>query len=185
MPELAEAADGLPIRIWSAPCATGEEPLTIAMALNEAGWFERARIEIHGSDGSAAAIRRARAGQYRGRAFRALPAELQQKYFTPHGDHWSPCPALAQRVTSWSVVNLMDDLETAAFASSPVIFCRNAFIYFSPQSVKHVVERFADRMAAPGYLFIGASESLLRVTDRFVLKELDGAFVYVKRDRSA
>jgi chemotaxis protein methyltransferase CheR len=79
----------------------------------------------------------------------------------------------------------MDDLGTAAFATSPVIFCRNAFIYFSAESVKQVVERFADRMPVPGYLFVGASESLLRITDRFVLHELDGAFAYVKRDRSA
>jgi chemotaxis protein methyltransferase CheR len=185
MPELARAADHLPVRIWSAPCATGEEPLTIAMALSEAGWFERVPIEIHASDGSPAAIRRARAGLYRGRAFRALPPEMLDKYFMPKGDQWAPRPSLAARISSWTVVNLMDDLGTAAFATSPVIFCRNAFIYFSAESVKQVVERFADRMPVPGYLFVGASESLLRITDRFVLHELDGAFAYVKRDRSA
>ena len=59
------------IRIWSVPCATGEEPLSIAMALEEAGWFERLPIEIHASDASEAALRkRARAGRYGGRAFR-------------------------------------------------------------------------------------------------------------------
>ena len=78
----------------------------------------------------------------------------------------------------------MDELETAAFATSPAVFCRNAFIYFSPDSVKQVVDRLADRMPEPGFLFVGASESLLRITDRFVLQELDGAFVYVKRSRS-
>ena len=184
MPVLARSGDDLPVRIWSAPCATGEEPLTIAMALSEAGWFERVPIEIHGSDGSAAAIRRARAGLYRGRAFRTLPPAMQARYFMPKGDDWSPCPSLAARITSWSVVNLMDELETAAFATSPAIFCRNAFIYFSPDSVKQVVDRLADRMPEPGFLFVGASESLLRITDRFVLQELDGAFVYVKRSRS-
>jgi chemotaxis protein methyltransferase CheR len=181
VPELAEAADGLPIRIWSAPCATGEEPLTIAMVLHEAGWFNRVPIEIHASDGSPAAITRARAALYRGRAFRSLPPALLEKYFMRTGDHMTPCPSLSARISSWSVINLMDDVETAAFASSPAIFCRNAFIYFSPESVKQVVDRFADRMPTPGYLFVGASESLLRITDRFVLHDLDGAFVYVKR----
>jgi len=180
MPRLADAAGGLPVRIWSAPCATGEEPLTIAMALDEAGWFERVPIEIHASDGSQSAVRRARAGLYRGRAFRALPPDMLDKYFMRKGDQRAPCPPLASRISSWTVVNLMDEAETAAYTSSPAIFCRNAFIYFSPESVKQVVDRFADRMPEPGYLFVGASESLLRITDRFMLQELGGAFVYVK-----
>ena len=58
------------IRIWSAACATGEEPLTIAIALNEAGWFQRASIEIVASDASSKAIDRAVAGVYRERSFR-------------------------------------------------------------------------------------------------------------------
>jgi len=185
MPELARHASGRPVRIWSVPCATGEEPLTIAMVLQEAGWFDRVPIEIHASDGSAAAIRRAKAGVYRERAFRTLPPAMREKYFTPAGDAWKPCPELSARIASWSVVNLMHDRETALLATSPAIFCRNAFIYFSPESVKHVADHFADRLPTPGYLFVGASESLLRVTDRYVLQEIDGAFVYVKRVRSA
>src|SRR5262245_20404036 len=185
MPELVRAAGGRPIHVWSVPCATGEEPLTIAIVLNEAGWFDRAPIEIYASDGSAAAIRQARIGEYRDRAFRALPPAMREKYFRPAGDVWTPCPELSARITSWSVVNLMHDQETALLSGCAAIFCRNAFIYFSSQSVKQVVDRFADRMPSPGYLFVGASESLLRVTDRFALEELDGAFVYVKRDRSA
>ena len=62
VPELVRQDPGGIIRIWSVPCASGEEPLSIAMALNEAGWFDRARIEIHASDGSAAAIAKARQG---------------------------------------------------------------------------------------------------------------------------
>src|SRR5262245_53166925 len=61
------------LRIWSAACATGEEPLTIAMALNEAGWFERASIEIVATDASSKAIDRAEKGVYRERSFRNLP----------------------------------------------------------------------------------------------------------------
>ncbi|HEX7334430.1 MAG TPA: CheR family methyltransferase, partial [Pyrinomonadaceae bacterium] len=64
------------LRIWSAACATGEEPLTIAIALNEAGWFERAPIEILASDASSKAIDRASQGVYRERAFRNLPPQL-------------------------------------------------------------------------------------------------------------
>jgi chemotaxis protein methyltransferase CheR len=181
LPELIRARDEWPLRIWSVPCATGEEPLTIAMVLNEAGWFDRMPIEIHASDGSSAAIERARAGRYRNRAFRALPDALREKYFVQDGGASVPVPELRARVTSWSVVNLMAPGESGFYARSPVIFCRNAFIYFSPLSVKLVANTLADLMPVPAYLFVGASESLLTATDRFMLEDLDRAFVYVKR----
>jgi chemotaxis protein methyltransferase CheR len=181
MPELVKASPYEPVRIWSVPCATGEEPLTIAMVLEETGWFGRVPIEIHGSDASTAAIEKARAGRYRERSFRALPSELREKYFVEHDGASTPASALSRRISSWSVVNLMASEEVALHARCPVIFCRNAFIYFSPRTVKQVVDGLADRMPTPGYLLVGASESLLSVTDRFVLEDLDRSFVYVKR----
>ena len=180
VPELARRSHQ-PIRIWSAPCTSGEEPLTIAMALEEAGWFERAAIEIHASDGSAAQIAKARAARYRPRSMRALPPAIKEKYFVAEGDTYVPRPELTRRIASWSVVNLMQRDEIAVLARSPIVFCRNAFIYFSPQSVKRVVDNLAALMPSPGYLCVGASESLLNVTTAFILEELHGAFVYVKR----
>ena len=180
VPSLAAAGTD-PIRIWSVPCASGEEPLSIAMALDSAGWFLRTRIEIHGSDASPAQVARARAGRFRERSFRTLPEAMRERYFKRDGDAWIPVPSLASRVTSWSVVNLIAADEVRPLASSPVIFCRNVFIYFSPERVRQVVERFAESMPTPGYLFVGASESLLRATARFDLEEIGGAFVYVKR----
>jgi chemotaxis protein methyltransferase CheR len=180
MPSLAAATTG-PIRIWSIPCASGEEPLTIAMALEEAGWFSRADIAIHGSDASPAQVARARAGRFRERAFRTLPGPMRDRYFRQDGEAWVPVERLAARIRSWSVVNVMAEAEIAPYAGSPVIFCRNLFIYFSAERIRDVVDRLADAMPAPGYLFVGASESLLRVTRRFELEEIGGAFVYVKR----
>ena len=180
MPELARASRG-PIRIWSAPCATGEEPLSIAMALEEAGWFQRAAIEIHGSDASTAAIDKARAGQYRERSFRALPEHLRQKYFVERNGAFTPVPSLRARIASWSIVNLMDQAAVRPHASSPVIFCRNAFIYFSRASVKQVVSVIEDEMPTPGFLFVGASESLVSISDRLSLEDVERAFVYTKR----
>ena len=180
VPELVRAARG-PLRIWSAPCASGEEPLTIAMMLEETGWFDRAAIEIHAGDGSPAAIAKARAGRYRARSMRVLPPALRDKYFVADGDTFVPVPQLSRRISTWSVVNLMQEEDIAAFARSPIVFCRNAFIYFSPQSVRRVVDNLARLMPVPGFLCVGASESLLSVTTAFTLEELDGAFVYVKR----
>jgi chemotaxis protein methyltransferase CheR len=181
VPSLVRAAAMAPVRIWSVPCSTGEEPLTLAMMLQEAGWFERAPIEIHASDASGASIERARAGRYRDRSFRSLPPHLREKYFTRDGDTWVVDPALHRRVTSWSVVNLVCEGEVAARARVPVVFCRNVFIYFSEARVRHVVDQFARAMPAPGYLCVGASESLLKATTRFDLEEIGGAFIYVKR----
>ena len=170
------------VRIWSVPCATGEEPLSVAMALEEAGWFARLPIDIHASDASEAALRRAASGHYSRRAFRQLSDDMRHKYFDfdAAANDWVIKPALKARVTSWTRVNVVDEHELAREAGADIIFCRNLFIYFTEATVRTVVERFADTMRAPGYLFVGAAESLLRVTSRFELQEIAGSFVYVK-----
>jgi chemotaxis protein methyltransferase CheR len=171
-----------PLKIWSAACATGEEPLTIAMALDEAGWLGRAPIEIHASDASTTAVAKARRGVYRERSFRNLPAELRAKYFTQEGatQTWRVDAKLHAGIR-WGVVNLMDEAEVAPWAAANVIFCRNVFIYFSEQSIRRTVRSFAARIRPPGHLFVAASESLLRLADDFELQEIGNAFVYVKR----
>jgi chemotaxis protein methyltransferase CheR len=171
-----------PIRIWSVPCATGEEPFSIAMALEEAGWFGRAAIEIHASDASQAALQRARAGRYSGRAFRQLPEHLRARYFdrAPDGHEWTIRPEIRSRVLSWTRINITRRNEVAALARSDVIFCRNLFIYFDQATVGRVVDTLADRMPSPGFLCVAAAESLLRLTTRFELRDMAGAYVYVK-----
>lgn len=171
------------IRIWSIPCATGEEPLSIAMALTEAGCFDTAHIELHASDASEAALARARGRVYGRRSFRQLPEAMRDKYFTRDGakDEWTVVPELFARISSWSRVNVVDAAETAAHASADVIFCRNLFIYFTPACVREVAQMFAHAMPSPGYLCVGAAESLLRAGVGFDLQELGGAYVYVKQ----
>ena len=171
------------VRIWSAACATGEEPLTIAMALNEAGWFERASIEIVASDASTKAIERAVGGVYKERAFRNLPNQLRDRYFVPEGSGWRVRSDLHSRI-KWSVVNLMDEDQVAPLAVADFIFCRNVFIYFSESAIARAVRSFARFIKPPGYLFVGAAESLLRVTTDFTLTEVDDAFIYLKRERA-
>ena len=179
MPDLVARSDGRPIRIWSVPCSSGEEPLTIAMMLDAGDWFSRAPIEILASDASPAAIAKARAGVYGARAFRALAPALRERYFRPVQDRWQVSPDLQRRV-QYDVVNLMDPAAVAGHAKAAVIFCRNVFIYFSDRTIKRVVSLFADSMAEPGFLCVGAAESLLRFSTPFDLREIGGAFVYVK-----
>ena len=180
LPRHAADNPSAPVRIWCAACATGEEPLSIAMALAEAGWFNRVGVEITATDGSHSALERARAGLYRERSFRSLPPALRDRYFTRQGDAWRVSPELHGRVR-WAQVNLMDAAEVAPHAQASYVFCRNVFIYFSPKAVEAVVRGFAQRMPRPGYLFVGASESLLKVTPDLELQEIGGAFVYVKQ----
>ena len=170
------------IRIWSVPCASGEEPLSIAMALAEAGWFDRAAIEIHASDASEAALERARGRRYGKRSFRQLPEHLRDKYFIADAatEQWTVRPDLYARITSWTRINVMQAGDTALLAGCDVIFCRNLFIYFSPAGVREVTARFAKRMPSPGYLCVGAAESLLHTGVGFELQDLGGAYVYVK-----
>jgi chemotaxis protein methyltransferase CheR len=174
---------GSTLRIWSAACATGEEPLTIAIALNEAGWFEKASIEILASDASTKAIERAKQGIYRERAFRNLPAHLRERYFTPADSGWRVRSDIHSRV-KWQIANLMDENQIAPLAAADFIFCRNVFIYFSETAIGRAVRSFSRFMRPPGYLFVGAAESLLRLTTDFTLTEIDDAFVYVRRQRT-
>jgi len=170
-----------PLRIWSSACATGEEPLTLAIALNEKGWFERAPIEIHGSDASTVAIEKARRGVYRERSFRHLAPRLRDKYFTERERSWEVEPELHNRI-KWSVANLTEEADIAMLATNTqIIFCRNLFIYFSEKSILKTLKMFYRMMSSPGHLFVGASESLLRLKTDFEFQELGPSFVYVKR----
>lgn len=182
VPQWFDRNRGSTLRIWSAACATGEEPLTIAMALNEAGWFERGPIEILASDASTNAIQRARQGVYRDRAFRNLSGHLRERYFEKDGPAWRIKPDIHSRV-KWGVANLMDESQLVQMANADFIFCRNVFIYFSESAISRAVRSFGKFIRPPGYLFVGAAESLLRLTTDFTLAEIDDAFVYVKRER--
>jgi chemotaxis protein methyltransferase CheR len=166
-----------PLRIWSAACASGEEPYSIVMALLEAG-LGHLPIEVCASDASEAALEKASRGVYRERSFRTLPLELQQKYFRRTAEGWQLAPEVMRRV-SFRRANLIAAAEIGRLATAPVIFCRNVFIYFSADAIRRTLAVFAQRMPAGGQLFVGSSESLLRLTTDFELREIDDAFVYL------
>ena len=168
-----------PLRIWSAACASGEEPYTIAITLHEAGWGDHP-IEIVASDASAAALAKAKRGVFRERSFRALPPNLREKYFQAVESGWLLKPAIQSRVR-FSQANIVSKSDVATLASAPVIFCRNVFIYFSSDAIRRAVAAFASFIPSNGHLFIGASESLLKLTEDFELTEIHDAFVYVKK----
>lgn len=168
----------LPFRIWSAACATGEEPYTIAMALAEKGLGAHP-IEIFASDASPSALEKARQGVYRAKSFRTISPGLQEKYFQPVPGGWKLSPEIMKRVT-FMRVNLLEIAEISPVARVQAIFCRNVFIYFSRHAIRQTVAMMAAKMSPGAYLFVGASESLLRVTTDFELTEIGGALAYVR-----
>jgi chemotaxis protein methyltransferase CheR len=172
-----------PLRIWSAACCTGEEPISIAMALANAGWLDRHPIEIRATDASPAMVDRAKGASYGDRSFRQLPAELKAQYFESDGaDRWRPSRALT-RCIHYGVANLARRSDFESLAESNIIFCRNVFIYFGDDTIKNVIRVFSERMPADGCVFLGASESLTRLGVDLELAEIGRAFAYVKEGR--
>ena len=130
------------------------------------------------------AVEAARNGVYRERSFRSLPPGLREKYFVRHdvgvGGLWQASSELHSRV-SWRTANLLSEGDLACVATtSPVIFCRNVFIYFSDTAARKTVRVFAQRMARPAYLFVGAAESLMQLTSDFEPRDIGSAFVYTR-----
>ncbi len=125
------------------------------------------------------AISPKRQGLYRERSFRSLPLALREKYFTREQGGWRVAAHLHERV-QWRVVNLLVLDEVNRQLPAPVIFCRNVFIYFSGAAISRTVASFAEGMPAGGHLFVGVSESLLKYSTAFDLREIGRAFVYVK-----
>lgn len=168
-----------PLNIWSAACASGEEPYTLAMALLEAGLGDYP-VHIVASDASPAALEKARAAVYREKSFRTIPEAVRQKYFSEVTGGWKLTPAITARV-AFKRANLLEPADIAPLARVQVIFCRNVFIYFSPHSIRQAVAMMASKMPGGGYLFVGASESLLRMTTDFELVELGDAIGYLRQ----
>ncbi len=169
-----------PVEIWCAACATGEEPLTIAIALDAAGWFERAQVRIMATDASSAAIAKAREGLYRERSVRALSEPLRQKFFQATERGWQVDPALHRRI-HFACANLVAPETARTFGHVPFVFCRNVFIYFSDTAMRRTLDNISKNMVRPGYLFVGASESLLRLSTEFELEAVGDAFAYSLR----
>lgn len=168
------------IRVWSAGCASGEEPYSIAILLQESRYFERAGFEIFASDISSEVLARARKGHYRETAFRATDSAIRDKYFTREPDgSWRIGDDIRNRV-SFGRLNLYDEPRVSLLGHLDVIFCRNVIIYFDDVSKRAVINNFYNRLLDGGYLLLGHSESLITLSTQFKLKHLKNDMVYQK-----
>jgi len=165
-------------RIWCAACSTGEEPITLAMLLEQHGVL--GRVEVVATDISSNALAKARSGQYNRRSLRQVPAPDLAAKWLQVGDHAISVPAQLREGILWKQLNLMDDAAIEALGTFDLILCRNVLIYFSDATVSRVVHRLGERLRPDGALLVGVSESLLRFGTSLTCEESSGIFFYRK-----
>lgn len=181
--ELKERNEGTrTLRVWSAGCSTGEEPYTIAMLINERGYFRDWDVEVHGSDINQRVLQIARKGSYRSNSFRTTEPYFKSKYFRDEDGQSQIIDEVKKHVT-FSYLNLLDPFKTKFLGKMDVIFCRNVLIYFDIASRKKVIENFHDRLKDGGYLLLGHAESLINISTAFNLKHCKHDMVYQKPPR--
>jgi chemotaxis protein methyltransferase CheR len=167
------------VRIWSVPCSTGEEPYSIAIWLLE-NWpmVDAYHIEIVGSDIDTRALRDALIGHYGERAVSHLPAKVLDAYFEQSSDRqWQIIQDIRESV-KFTQVNLMDTSQVSTQGTFDVIFCRNVLIYFSEATRRRAADNLFERLNPGGYICLGHTESMARITDRFEVCRFDDAIVY-------
>ena len=172
LPGLRDA--GGPVRIWSAGCSNGQEPYSLAMTLAESGIGDWG---IVASDISTKALGRTRRARYRERELRGLSSARRARFLAEVEDEWEIVPALRERITLVRH-NLAEEPPPFQPGECQVVFCRNVLIYFQHDDVVAFLDRVAERLPVNGHLFLGYSESLWQVSDRFQLMRLGEAFAY-------
>lgn len=167
------------IRIWSAGCSTGEEPYSIAMTVKDAlpdlrGWD----VKILATDIDSNVLARAGAGIYPADRVASVPVHYRNRFVLKGGVSNPGMVRMHEDVRSlitFRQLNLMNPWPMRG--PFDVIFCRNVVIYFDKETQRRLFNRYADILTVDGHLFVGHSETLFKVCDRF---DLIGRTIYRK-----
>lgn len=181
LPELmARAFAGGRVRIWSAGCASGEEPFSIALVVADAGrlfggrWLDRADLAILATDISESALHAAKEGVYQAEALEAVPEALTADAVERLGDGTIRLHGAVRDFVTFRSLNLLH--EWPMRGPFDIIFCRNVFIYFDEPTKDRLYSRLVEMLAPSGWLYIGHSE---RVTGPAAAKlRLVGQTIY-------
>ena len=158
LPELRSLSGQRRLRIWSAGCATGEEPYSIAIVLHEAGWPGGA--SILGTDIATARLAVARRARYTAWSMRGVSEDTIARYFERRGKQFVLRQDL-RRAVEFRILNLASQEYPSVISGierMDVIFCRNVLIYFDHRTVAAIAERLLESLAPGGWLFLGASD---------------------------
>lgn len=168
------------IRIWSAACASGQEPYSISMICQE---YRReyprhplGNVQILATDISPTILKAAKEGIYESLALgRGLTSDRRDRFFDAIGDKAAVKPEIKQQVT-FRELNLMNPF--IGLGRFHVIFCRNVMIYFSDDLKADILNRIAGVLEPDGYLFLGGSEAISRYSDKFEVARAFGGMVF-------
>jgi len=162
------------INIWSAACASGQEPYSIALLLHEHhclpdGWS----VDLLATDFSEVMLERARQGRYNQvEVNRGLPAALLLKHFERHGLEWRIKDEI-RRAVRFARINLIGNWPP--LPPLDIIFLRNVLIYFDVPTRKIILGKIRRVLRPDGYLFLGGAETTINIDDAFERVPLDRA----------
>jgi chemotaxis protein methyltransferase CheR len=170
------------LRIWSAGCSTGEEPYTLAMNMLEEsnGLLKGWTVEILATDLNDRSVETAKVGIYGDYALRSTTDYFKRKYFTTVDEKKLQARPEVKKMITFSRLNLQDDSRMLFMKGMDLIFCCNVLIYFDVASKSKVINHFFSNLNLGGYFFLGTSESLMKLNDRFHLVHFPGAIGYWK-----
>lgn len=174
----------LTLRLWSAGCATGEEPYSLAILLRQLlpDWAQWS-LSILATDINQQFMNHAITGLYGENAFRSeTPPDLRARWFSPEGRYFRLKSDIRAMVT-FAPLNLIEDEYPSLVngtAHMDIILCRNVTIYFSREHTQHVVNRMHRSLVPEGWYIVGHSEPQPDLYDGFALKPVDGLLLYQK-----
>ena len=176
---ISQKQPGGTVRIWSIPCSTGEEPYSIAIWLME-NWpqVDHFNIEIVGSDIDTRALKAAADGVYGDRALMRLSRDMISRYFNPIADARHQIDEGLRNSIEFTRANLIDARDMARYRGFDLIFCRNVLIYFDDASRRQAAENLYDCLLPGGYICLGHSESMSRISPLFRVSRFPDAIVY-------
>lgn len=169
------------IRIWSIPSSSGEEPYSLAIYLLER-WAEvdDYNIELLASDIDTRVLKLAEKGIYQKRSLQYLPPELVAKYFTQLNATDFQIAETIRDSVAFTRVNVTDAVQTRSYRDFDIIFCRNLLIYFDDMSRREAADTFYDALVPGGFICLGHSESMSRISPLFKARKFPDCIVYQK-----
>lgn len=171
-----------PLRLLSVGCASGEEPYTLAILLQQRGLDQSFKTEILGLDLNPESLEKARRGSYSAWSLRETPRDVRERWFTTDAQRFQVIPAVREAVQfhEHNLVRASADLLSPA--RYDVIFCRNVLMYFTPEHAADIVQRLARALLPGGFLFLGHAETLRGLSHGFHLRHTHDTFYYQRKD---
>ncbi len=185
LPELIRArrSSQRTLRIWSAGCATGEEPYSIAILIQKlipdlSLW----QIDLVGTDVNREFLRKASEGIYNQWSFRGVSKPIQRAYFHKNGDGYSILPDI-KRMVRFFEFNLNQDVHpflAENMSNWDIILCRNVLMYFAPERQQKVLDNLAGRLAEDGLMIVSPAELSIVNSSRLVSETIQGVVFHRK-----